>query len=213
MPTARTCHRAPTCIEALEEATQLYPTRRRTSDGICASSIHHAQNPGSDHEPNILIDGKYYASAFDLSNDPQSGCDAFALAELLRIKRDPRVKYVIAHNQMYSSYSGTGITRWVWRPYNGPDPHTLHIHVSVLPDYLFSGLLWWTPLVGDETMTDGTRNRLIREWYITYIGREPTGQEQTIWRGYWYSKGDGGEDLTLAGIYDSTEAKNHRAGK
>lgn len=204
------CHQAPTCREALAEATLLWPKRRRTSDGTCAGAAHHAQNPGSDHEPNILIDGLYYESAFDLSDDPANGCDAFALMEMLRLKQDIRIKYVICDRMMYSSYSGTGITAWEWRPYTGADPHNTHAHVSVLPDHLFDTGLWWRPLVEDDDMTDGTRRRLIREWYITYLHREPTVQEQNIWGGFWYTKGDNGEDLTLAGIYDSPEAVAYR---
>lgn len=207
------CHPAPTCLEALAEATQLYPKRRRTSDGTCASSTHHKQNPDSDHEPTILVDGKYYESAFDLSHDPDSGCDAFTMAEQLRVNRDPRIKYVIAHNQMYSSYSGNGFKAWEWRPYHGVDPHTLHIHVSVLPDHIFDTGPWWATTKDDDVMNDGTRNRLIREWYVTYIGREPTASEQTWWRGVWYAKGVDGEDLVFAGIYDSKEAKAHRGEK
>lgn len=205
-------------MEALDEATRLFPNRRRTSDGLCASSQHHNQNPGSDHEPNILIDGKYYESAFDLSDDPAHGCDAHAMAELLRIVRDPRIKYVISNRMMFSSYSGRDSTGksfapWEWRKYNGSNPHDTHIHVSVLPNHLFDTAPWWGPLLEDETMTNGTRKRLIRQWYIDYLGREPTVEEQKIWGGYWYSKGDDGEDLTLAGIYDSPEAVKHRKDK
>lgn len=150
------CHPSPAAQLALREATALFPNRRRTSDGTCASATHHQQNPGSDHEPNIRVGDKWYESAFDLSHDPTSGCDAHKFAELLRTIRDPRIKYVISNSRMYSSYSGhdakTGklFRPWEWRPYYGSNHHTTHMHVSILPDYIFDTKPWWTPLLQTE---------------------------------------------------------------
>jgi hypothetical protein len=144
------CHEAPACRNALNEATLLFPTRRKTSDGTCASQQHHDQNPGSDHEPTIEYKGKWYESAFDLSDDKLSGCDADRMVEDLRVKRDIRVKYVIAERRMYSSYSGhdqkTGklFKPYEWRPYYGPNPHTTHVHVSILPMHIFNDDPWWS---------------------------------------------------------------------
>jgi hypothetical protein len=153
-----TCHEPLSCRTALDEATTLWPGRRRTSDGICASAAHHQQNPGSDHEPHIIVNGHGYASAFDLSDDKLSGCDADWLAEQLRIRRDPRIKYVIAERRMYSSYSGTDsrtgrtFQPWEWRPYYGSNPHSSHVHVSVLRSHLFNPDPWWGPLLEDDDM-------------------------------------------------------------
>lgn len=147
------CTPAPTAVAALAEASSLWPNRRRTSDGICASPEHTTANPGSDHEPHVVIRGTAYASAFDLSDDKPNGCDADALVEQLRQRRDPRVKYVIAERRMYSSYPTSTHSAWTWRPYNGSNPHSSHVHVSLLPDALFDLNPWWN-LEDDVTEAD-----------------------------------------------------------
>jgi hypothetical protein len=50
------------------------------------------------------------------------------LAEWLRAKRDPRVKYVIHNRRVFSGPAG--LSPWAWRPYS-KDPHLNHVHVSV----------------------------------------------------------------------------------
>lgn len=146
------CHPSPSCEVALEEATVLWPNRRVSSDGICASSSHTAQNPNSDHEPNIVINGRGYATAFDLSDDKPRGCDADHLVELLRQRRDPRIKYVIAEYRMFSSYNTSTHPAWTWRPYPGTNPHSTHVHVSIKPEFMFDTSPWWGPLLEDDDM-------------------------------------------------------------
>lgn len=152
-----TCLWAPACEVALDEATSLWPHRRTSSDGVCASAKHTAQNPGSDHEPRIIINGRGYASAFDLSDDKSNGCDADFLVEHLRINRDKRIKYVIAEYMMYSSYAGhkngEPFSAWTWRPYTGSNPHSSHVHVSVKKEYLFDTSPWWGPIIAAQNPT------------------------------------------------------------
>jgi hypothetical protein len=150
------CRQAPSCRAVLDQATALWPNRRKDSDGICASSRHTSQNPASDHEPNI----NGYASAVDLSDDKANGCDADAWAEWLRVSRDARVKYVICNERMFSSYPARGCDAWEWRHYDGANPHESHTHLSVLPDALFDTSPWFptkdddvTPEQIDEVVT------------------------------------------------------------
>jgi hypothetical protein len=129
------CVPAPTLVQMLEEATRLWPKRRRTSDGICSSPDHRKQSPGSDHD---------VGNAGDLSHDPANGCDAHHLADLLIKARDPRVKYVISDGRIWNpSRDKPG----VWRPYAGANPHTLHIHVSIHTHARNSTASWWLPLL------------------------------------------------------------------
>lgn len=132
------CTPAPTCQAALREASRLWPWRDRGADGICASAAHHQQNPTSDHET---------GDAFDLTDDKAGGCDADRLAELLRHARDPRVKYVISERRMFSSYAAHGVAAWTWRPYHGTNPHTHHVHVSIVAGARDDTAPWWGPLL------------------------------------------------------------------
>ena len=135
------CRRAPACQAVLDQASARWPLRDKTADGICASSTHTEQNPGSDHEPHV--DG--YATAVDLTDDKGGGCDADAWAEHLRASRDPRVKYVICNRRMFSSYSTSTCPAWTWRPYTGPNPHEHHTHLSIQPTAINATGLWFPP--------------------------------------------------------------------
>lgn len=214
------CVEAPACRRALDEATSIAPNRRRTSDGICASPTHHAQNPGSDHEPHIIIGGVKYATAFDVSDDKDL-FDADAMAEKLRITRDERIKYVISERHMYSSYPSHGYQPYTWRPYSGPNPHTTHVHFSILPRFIFDLRSWWTPVIavpaqpligGDDEMLgkepDDVMRCTISEWCVEYWGRRPTVDEQTWLLATYHGKG---ADLTHAAVFDSGQAKGHRS--
>lgn len=153
------CVPAPACKQALNEASRLWPNRRRTSDGICSSPTHQQQSPNSDHD---------YGEAFDLSDDPVNGCDAHHLAELLIRARDPRVKYVISNARIWNASKDRP---GVWRPYFGSNAHTLHVHVSINRSARDSTAAWWTPLLKPLTpreepfmaLTDAEQKQLL-EW-------------------------------------------------
>lgn len=83
----------------------------------------------SDHNPwvddpssslNVVTAGDFY-------HQPELGADAYALAEELKARKDPRVKYVISRGRIWS----LARYREGWRKYNGPNPHNGHTHVSV----------------------------------------------------------------------------------
>lgn len=122
---------APAARAALEQATRRWPNRSRVSDGIVADQAHRLRV--SDHNP----DRQGYCCAFDLTNDPAHGCDAHALAEELRRRRDSRVKYLISRRRI------TGPPRWAWSHYDGPNPHESHIHVSITQEQKMSTAQWW----------------------------------------------------------------------
>jgi peptidoglycan hydrolase-like protein with peptidoglycan-binding domain len=113
------------CLTTLKaQIDAAHPDRPKASDGMIASSAHHAQNPNSDHEPNAAG----VVTAWDITTADFTD----ALAERLRVlgkTGDGRVKYVIYKRRIASSRDG-----WAWRPYTGTDPHLNHIHLSVSAD-------------------------------------------------------------------------------
>ncbi len=64
--------------------------------------------------------------AFDITADPSIPMDALADA----LADDARVTYVIWNRRIRSRTIEPG----VWREYNGPSPHTDHVHVSIRED-------------------------------------------------------------------------------
>ena len=109
----------------------------------------------SDHNPwvddptspvNVVTAGDFY-------HQPAIGADAGQLAEALKQGKDPRVKYVIWNRRIWS----LARDREGWRPYNGSDPHTGHVHVSVTSSYpLYDSTRPWviTTDEGDDVISD-----------------------------------------------------------
>jgi hypothetical protein len=100
------------------------PVRDKSNDGTIGDTSHQARK--SDHNPNK--DG--VVTAIDITNDPSHGVDAGQIAEMLRLSKDLRIKYVISNRRIFSSQ----VTPWQWRPYNGANAHTHHVHLSVADD-------------------------------------------------------------------------------
>jgi len=106
------------------QINDMAPGRSTASDGTIGDQAHQIRN--SDHNPNA--DG--VVTALDITHDPAHGVDAGAMAEMLRLGQDPRIKYIISNRRIASSK----IQPWVWRPYTGANAHTRHFHVSVMAD-------------------------------------------------------------------------------
>jgi len=107
-----------------------FPGRSKASDGMIGD-INHC--PGSsDHCPNIPDAGIGVVTAYDITHDPNGGCDMHDVANSIRSSRDPRIKYVIWNRQIFSSYNHSNGAAWTWRAYSGSNPHTKHAHFSVL---------------------------------------------------------------------------------
>lgn len=102
-----------------------WPNRSKKDDGTIGDLRHQART--SDHNAWIKDAGHGVVSAFDLTHDPKNGPHTWELAEYLRTKRDPRIKYVISNRRIFSSTTAP----WQWRKYTGSNPHSAHMHVSV----------------------------------------------------------------------------------
>jgi hypothetical protein len=101
---------------------ELAPARSTASDGTIGDEAHSSRV--SDHNP----DDYGRVCAIDITHDPAGGCDAYKLAERLRVlgaMGDCRVKYVISNGRIASAKG-----KWAWRSYDGT-PHDRHTHLSV----------------------------------------------------------------------------------
>lgn len=130
------CTPAPACRAALDEATRLWPTRNRASDGICGDASHQARR--SDHN---------LGNAWDLTHDPAAGVDCNQLAE--QMIHDPRVTYVIWNRRIYNRSVASR-----WRTYTGSNPHTHHMHVSIGAASRGDVRPWFTTRQEDDEVTD-----------------------------------------------------------
>ena len=125
--------RVAACLKQLKQQVDANaPGRRRQSDGTIGDPAH--QSRKSDHNPWVEDQGMGVVTAMDITHDPEGGCDANKLAEAICSSRDPRVKYLIWNRQIASYREIGGAPAWAWRPYNGSNPHTKHVHISVRPE-------------------------------------------------------------------------------
>jgi peptidoglycan hydrolase-like protein with peptidoglycan-binding domain len=127
---------APACRAALNQATERFPLRNRASDGIMCDAAHPSS---SDH---------CSGNAFDLTDDAGHSCDAHALVEQLKQRRDPRVKYIISKRRIWNPSISDA-----WRDYNGDNPHVKHAHVSILTAAREDTAPWWTGPVPDPNQS------------------------------------------------------------
>lgn len=114
----------------LTQLNAFAPNRSKVADGGIGDAAHASRN--SDHNPWYVLDGQPLVTARDFTHDPAGGLNCDQLAAALQRGRDSRVKYVIWDRRIMSGAAGPAA--WTWRPYSGPDPHTGHVHLSVVAD-------------------------------------------------------------------------------
>ncbi len=117
-------------LKLRDQVNALAPNRDKASDGTIGDANH--QNRSSDHNPYIIDGANGVVTALDITHSPTKGCDAGRIALSLLASRDPRIKYIIWNRKIAASYAVGGTAPWVWRPYNGINPHTRHVHISVI---------------------------------------------------------------------------------
>lgn len=103
----------------LGQFNALAPTRNKVSDGSIGDTNH--QNRTSDHNPWY---GPGIVTARDFTHDP-ARLSMHWVADTLVAHRDPRIKYVIWNRRIWNPAAG-------WRAYTGANPHTSHLHLSVV---------------------------------------------------------------------------------
>lgn len=125
-----------------DQVNAAHPLRDKASDGTIGDRRHAAQV--SDHNP----DAYGVVRALDLDHDPDGKTyadklDAHALADTLVASRDPRLKYVISRGRIARSYPKAGVPAFQWAKYAGSDPHTGHVHISVVATSLADRTTAW----------------------------------------------------------------------
>ena len=125
-------------VQLLAQINQRFPNRDKSSDGAIGDVAHSGRT--SDHNPAPSFAGEH-GSRLDPSTPP--GCvrardidedftgpdDPLAnrlLAEMIA-SNDPRFRYFIFEGLIYSR---TGSAYFRQLPYNGPNAHEHHIHIS-----------------------------------------------------------------------------------
>ena len=126
----------------LGQLDDLAPERSKASDGSIGDAAHASRS--SDHNPWWRFLGQAYVTARDFTHDPDHGLDCHALATALEQGHDPRTKYAIFNERIMSGAGGPA--PWQWRPYTGTNPHTHHLHLSVVSDArALSKIPWLLP--------------------------------------------------------------------
>nr|BFE63684.1 hypothetical protein GCM10020063_082100 [Dactylosporangium thailandense] len=112
-------------------------------------------DPTSDHTPHDFSGwGSQIVTAGDFPNVPSLGLDAHKVLDDIRRARDPRAKYGISNDQIFSNHpvrqDGVDYPAWTWRPYLPHDPkrdrHREHGHLSVVGDRRADGTQAWPTL-------------------------------------------------------------------
>jgi hypothetical protein len=111
--------------QLLRQLNEAFPKRSKVSDGSIGDAAHASRT--SDHNPWY---GPGIVTARDFTHDPANGLDCQKLADALVKARDPRIKYIIWNRRIIDSRAGSN--PWKWMPYNGTNPHTKHLHLSVM---------------------------------------------------------------------------------
>jgi hypothetical protein len=124
----------------LTQLNTVFPRRSRASDGSIGDAAHRATV--SDHNP----DTQEVVRARDFTHDPAHGLDIADLASELVGSRDLRIKYIIANGRIMDTRAGNP---WQWVPYTGSNPHTKHLHLSVVADARADDTSpWRLPMLG-----------------------------------------------------------------
>lgn len=146
----------------------LHPGRTRASDGSIGDASHAARP--SDHNPAPGPDSANWVTAVDITTvDDPNGTGAgprypWADDLVAAVIRDQRVAYVIDSGRIFTPGAG-------WAPYNGPDPHTNHVHVSTRMADVLDDRPWALPgaqtTKGNDDMTAADTENIKRIRQVT----------------------------------------------
>lgn len=128
---------------------KIAPGRSKSHDGTIGDAAHASRS--SDHNPWIKDGGYGIVTAIDITHDPKHGVDTHKIADFLREKRDPRIKYVISAGRIWSATQNP----FQWRKYTGSNGHYQHMHVSVRSEKSFydSKAVWTLPSAKEAAET------------------------------------------------------------
>ncbi len=134
----------PAALSVLRQATAICPNRKKASDGLLPSAAHQKQNPQSDHNTGFAV---------DLTYDKANGIDCFLIFQ--KLKADKRVKYLIFNGRIWSKDRASEGDR----PYDGPNKHPHHIHISI-KENCGNDTSPWFPWMGKPTLVNKVKATL-----------------------------------------------------
>jgi hypothetical protein len=141
-----------------DQINAAYPLRSRASDGTIGDAAHQASV--SDHNP----DRYGVVRALDITHDPAHGCDIDQLSDALCASRDERISYLIANRLITGPNYG-----WAWCAYDGDDPHTNHLHLSVVGDWRADDTRAWAIGASGATTPEGGKNVIVYRCDKSYV--------------------------------------------
>ena len=116
---------AKSLVKLRDQVNAAYPNRDRSSDGTIGDQAH--RNRKSDHNP----DHNGIVKALDIDADLSPTQSVKSLVDVLFQNRDIRIKYIIYNGKITTPDHRGRIQGW--KPYNGPNAHKHHAHISVKP--------------------------------------------------------------------------------
>lgn len=165
---------APSLRNLFQEIDVRWPNRDRRTDGWIGDAAHQARE--SDHNP----DSRGIVHAIDVDKD---GIDTNAVIGAA-VRDEMPTSYVIYNRQIWSR------TRlWLPRPYTGSNPHTGHIHVSILHGATHEsanihwGLIDLGAPVADVANLGGTEEMAEWQTYFDRSGTEFSGAAMSLAQG------------------------------
>ncbi len=127
-----------------------FPNRNKASDGFIGDANH---DPTSDHSPWY---GPGIVTAGDFTHHPGVGFDIDRFTDELQASRDNRIKYVIANSLIMDTRPQ--FNPWQWVRYTGSNPHTSHVHISVVASGLCDDPRPWNiPMLGGASTPPPSR--------------------------------------------------------
>lgn len=146
------CHTPPIAHAIWDQATELGPGRRTSSDGACPSPAHIKQNPTSDHNPKPPTCD---AQAVDVSQDPprydahqwayRIAAEYVACTPTQRQARFFWLKYIVSFNGTHDIIFDPSVSL-TWRLNSTGSEHWNHTHYSINP----AGLTYTGPIFVSE---------------------------------------------------------------
>lgn len=155
---------APTLKKARAEFDAAYPKRDRTSDGWIGDASHAAR--ASDHNPSWSTPKPRTGVVRAIDTD-KDGIDANYVIQ--KMIAHPSTNYVI-----FNGYIWSRVYDFARRRYVGPNPHTGHIHLSILPTAAAENSLrpWGfaKPVVKPGAPAPAQVKRKVVLMFVTYYG-------------------------------------------
>lgn len=122
-----------------DEIDAVAPNRSKASDGSIGDPDHQtrvsAHNPEDTEDSSDGNDPDNQVDARDFTHDPANGADMHQVTEIIRRRRDRRIRLVIFYKRIFSSYATATRKAWEWGPYSGENDHTKHAHVETNDNY------------------------------------------------------------------------------